>query len=424
MKTIFETVLLCIGALGLCHTSVDLHAAEDADRVRAVVAPSFQGLREQNVRRMDSKLSLNLLVKTLSVTRDEGIQAALLRGMLSGMEGRRNVAEPKGWPKVSARLSTGSHSEVGKLTQKLSQLFGDQAATQKTLATVRDPSAPANDRRSAMSALVTQRTPELRGILEVLLDDSALQVDAIRAYSTLADEQAPALLLARYPSLNFQAKRAVIETLATRKNYANALLAAIADQTVPRAEVPAYIARALSALLGEGFTVVYGDIQALSQDKAKLVSKYQTLLTPQRLAQADAREGRDIFAAVCAACHQLYGEGGKIGPDLTGSNRANIDYIVLNMIDPSADIPDAYRQITIETADGQMLVGTLAEEDDQRLVLNMVGQKPTLLKSDITRRTVSPLSMMPEELLPLLEDSQVLDLVKYLQTTKQVDLPQ
>ena len=70
-----------------------------------------------------------------------------------------------------------------------------------------------------------------------------------------------------------------------------------------------------------------------------------------------------------------------------------------------------------------MLVGTLAAEDGQRLVLNTVGQKLTVLKSDIDTRSLSPLSMMPEGLLPALPDSQVRDLVKYLQTTQQVDLP-
>ncbi len=133
-------------------------------------------------------------------------------------------------------------------------------------------------------------------------------------------------------------------------------------------------------------------------------------------------KGRVVFQTACAACHQLYGEGGVIGPDLTGSNRADIDYILQNMIDPSADVPDAYKQVTIITKGGQILVGTLAEEDDQRVVLNTVGQKATVLKSDVASRIISPMSMMPEGLLPTLQDSQVVDLVKYLQSTKQLTL--
>ena len=172
MKKTFDTTLMCLGLIWLCQTSVDLCAAENAEKVRPAVAPSFQRLREQNVRRMDSKSSLDLLVKTLNATKDEGIQAALLRGMLSGMAGRRNVAEPKDWQEAKAGLSKGADSEVGKLAQRISQIFGDQAATEKAIATVRDPSAPAGDRRSAMTSLVTQRHPELAGMLKTLVPGS------------------------------------------------------------------------------------------------------------------------------------------------------------------------------------------------------------------------------------------------------------
>jgi putative heme-binding domain-containing protein len=130
-----------------------------------------------------------------------------------------------------------------------------------------------------------------------------------------------------------------------------------------------------------------------------------------------------VFTASCAACHKIYGEGGVLGPDLTGSNRADLDYILLNMIEPSADIPDAYQLVTLHTNDGQVMGGTVAQEDDQRVVLHLVGQTTTVLKSDIAKREVSPMSMMPEGLLPTLQDAQVLDLVNYLRTTEQVDLP-
>jgi putative heme-binding domain-containing protein len=321
-------------------------------------------------------------------------------------------------------LAKSNDSKVRQLTQQLSQVFGDQSAILAALATVRNPSAKDEDRRSALQSLVTLRAPEVKDTLESLLDDKALQVDAIRAYGAIADSRAPKLILDRYIKLNFQGKRAAVETLSSRKEYANELLRALKSKTVPLEDVPIYIARSLSQLLGEHFTAAFGDVQKLTQDKAELIDKYRGLLTDKHMAKADAHKGRATFEMVCAACHQIYGRGGQIGPDLTGSNRGDIDYILLNMIDPSADVPDAYKQLTINTKDGQVLVGTLAAEDGQRLVLNTVGQKLTVLKSDIDTRSMSPLSMMPEGLLPALLDSQVRDLVKYLQTTQQVDLPQ
>ena len=116
----------------------------------------------------------------------------------------------------------------------------------------------------------------------------------------------------------------------------------------------------------------------------------------------------------------MYGEGGVIGPDLTGSNRADKDYILLNIIDPSFDMPEAYRMVTIQKKDGQILTGNVVEEDQQKVVLSMVGTKLTVLKVDIKKRSVSPVSMMPEGLLDNLSDTEFYNLIKYLQTEKQV----
>lgn len=385
--------------------------------------PSFDELRKQAIKRLDSRRSLNLLTKSLNSTKNPQTQAALMQGMVAGLAGQRNVPAPAGWSQAMASLSKSSNGEVVKLSLRLGQIFGVKAATQQAIATARNAKASTDARRSALQSLVTQRAPEVKGLLATLLNDKALQVDAIRAYGAIEDQNAPKQILKRYASLDFQAKRATVETLASRKNYATKLLGAIKDKTVPKQDIPTYLARNLSQLLGKSFDRTFGKIGALSQDKAATIAKYRKLLNAKRLGNGSVHEGRKIFELVCASCHTLYGKGAHIGPDLTGSNRGDIDYILLNMIDPSADVPDAYKSITINTKDGQVLVGTLAAEDGQRVVLNTVGQKLTVLKSDIKTRTVSKLSMMPEGLLPALSDAQVIDLVKYLQTKKQVALP-
>ena len=50
-----------------------------------------------------------------------------------------------------------------------------------------------------------------------------------------------------------------------------------------------------------------------------------------------------MFAKTCQQCHTLYGVGGKVGPDITGSNRPNLDYLLENILDPSAVIPNDYK---------------------------------------------------------------------------------
>ena len=121
----------------------------------------------------------------------------------------------------------------------------------------------------------------------------------------------------------------------------------------------------------------------------------------------------------------LYGEGGKVGPDLTGSNRANLDYILLNSVDPSYDVPDAYKTVSVLTIDGRVVNGVLAEEDATRIVLKTPEQpRVVIAKEDIDIRKVSPKSMMPDGQLDRMKQQDVLDLIKYLRTTRQVEIPQ
>ena len=383
----------------------------------------FQKQRELQVVKLNSAASLDLLSKTLAQTSDQAVQEGLLRGIVRGLEGRRSVAKPAGWDAVTAKLQHSPSGGIRGMIQQLNQVFGDEGAANQSIAKLKDRNVPVDERQEMLRTLVTQQNPQVRKLLTELLDDPPMRIAAIRSFAAINDPDAPVLLLSRYSKWDASTKQAVVETLAMRKNYASALLAALKAGKLPKQDIPAHVARPLSSLLGGAFTEIFGDLDEMSKDKTELVTRYTELLTPENLAKADPAKGRLVFTASCSVCHKLYGEGGVLGPDLTGSNRADIAYILLNMIEPSADIPEGYQLVTLHTKNGQILAGTVTQEDDQRVVLNMVGQTATILKGDITKREVSPVSMMPEGLLPSLQDAQVLDLVKYLQTTQQVDLP-
>ena len=248
-----------------------------------------------------------------------------------------------------------------------------------------------------------------------------MRIDAIRAFTTAPSSDAAKLLLNRYPTFEPEAQRAIIETLATRESYAEALHAALKDKKISRDALPAYIARSLSLLLGPEFTKEFG-VKELPANKEAEIAEYKALATPAAFDRATASSGRKVYQTICSACHVMYGEGGKIGPELTGSNRADLNYLLLNILYPSADIADAYKMVTIITKDGQALSGNISEEDNQKVVLNMVGQKSTIPKSDIKSRTVSDFSMMPSGLLQTLKSEEIIALFKYMQTKQQVPL--
>jgi putative heme-binding domain-containing protein len=376
-------------------------------------------------RATDETEAFEILIQSLTeVEKQPEVCSAIMRGMLSGMEGRRNVPAPLGWSILSERFAKSENADVRELSQRLSQIFGDMQATQQALALVKDVSADEGQRRSALQSLLEQQNVEASQLLESLLDEPALAVDAIRGYAVMGNESAPKILLDRYPKLAPALRRAAVETLATRKNYAEALLSAIVKKEVSREEIPVHVARSLAEILGESFTKVYGDIRPVAEDRERLLAKYKAMITPEAIADADASRGRVIFKKTCAACHLLYGDGGLVGPELTGSNRANLDYILLNSVDPSYDVPDAYKMVQILTTDGRAINGVLAEEDAVRIVLKTAEQpRVVIAKEDIETRKISPKSMMPDGQLDQLNPSEVIDLIKYLRTTEQVELP-
>jgi putative heme-binding domain-containing protein len=377
----------------------------------------------QAIDSVDETKSLELLVEALNSTNDSAIQTALMRGMLSGLEGRRNVSPPKSWSDLSKKLVDSDDRLVRDLSNQLSQIFGDRSAMTKALAVLQDPSATSNDRRKALRSLMALQSEEASALLESLLDEPGLRLDAIRGYAMVENPVAPSVLLGRYQQFNPEHQRAVIETLATRKPYAIVLFAAIKNNKISRDDIPVHVARSLKGILGNRFVQVFGEVKSIGADREKQMAKYKKMLTPATLANADASRGRAVFKKTCASCHLLYGEGGKVGPDLTGSNRANLDYILLNSVDPSYDVPDGYKMVTVVTIDGRLINGVVAEEDGTKLVLKTAEQpRVVIAKEDIEQRKVSPKSMMPDGQLDQMEKQQVIDLIKYLRTTEQVEI--
>ncbi|MGB0153260.1 MAG: c-type cytochrome [Verrucomicrobiales bacterium] len=391
-------------------------AASDRNEAAAL----FQRLRNGQLEPLNANQSLNLVTGALAKADSNETRASLLRGMKSGLEGQRNVDAPEGWSEISRKLSQNPSQDISALTRELGQIFGDETATQLALKRLQDRSVPGPERRAALRSLVAQQNPELSRILPQLLTHPAMQLDAIRAYAGIRVDQGAHQLLTAYPDLEPNLQRAIVETLASRKEYAEPLLTALREGQIDKKAIPTYTARSLSEMLGQPFTDVYGDMNDLSSDKEQLIAKYKTLLTSEAVSKGDIHAGKAVYDRTCSACHILYGKGGKIGPDLTGSNRADLDYILLNMLDPSGDIPEAYQLVTVTKNDGQVIAGTVSDEDDQRLILNSIGLQNTVLKSDIKERATSPYSMMPEGLLLALPDKDVIDLVRYLRTTQPV----
>jgi putative heme-binding domain-containing protein len=358
------------------------------------------------------------LVEVLRDIEDPAVQLDLLVGMRAGLEGRTSVASPPGWGAVYARLAKSPSSPVRRHAQALAILFDDAEAIAAARALALATSATADDRREAVRILAEKRLKGFAADLCKLVADPAVRGAALRGLAAYDDRAAPLAILAQYARCTPDEKQDALATLASRRDYAAALLAAIEKGTVPREDVTSFTARQLLALKDDGLRErverLWGTLRETPQDKLTKIARYTKLLTSEYLAQADLDAGQKLYERSCKQCHVLYGEGGKIGPDLTGSNRSNLEYILTNVIDPSAAIPREYRMVVVTTTAGRVLTGMVIERTAQRIVLQTTNERIVLLADDIEELVDSPLSMMPEGQFDQLTSEQVRDLVAYL----------
>jgi putative heme-binding domain-containing protein len=338
--------------------------------------------------------------------------------MRQGLEGRVDLAAPPGWAHLYDRLNSGDPA-VARLAADVARLFNDTATAQRNVAQVRSRKAPLQARRTSLLTLASQRRPELVPELRALLDDPALRTDAIRAIAAYDNESLGRLLVDRYGRLTAAEKSEAIQTLASRRRYARMLADALSASTIPRRDVPAFVARQMVRVLGPAFTDVWGPVDSANEEKA--FARYRGLLSDAALAGADPKRGRAVFLRTCGPCHKMYGEGGAIGPDLTGSNRGNRDYLLFNVLNPSGEVQDAYKMVVITTRDGRTLSGNIAAETARQITLRVIGRDPVVIsKADVQSREVTAVSMMPTGLFDTLEDPEILELVAFLRTVEPV----
>ncbi len=376
-------------------------------------------------RRALAEKQIEPVAAALARTPSATVRKALLEGLRNGLTslGRREVGPPPNWETVSVALTASADAPLRDLLNQVNQLFGDAKASAAQLALLRDANAPVAQRRDILRGLARDAYAPALPIALTLLDEELMRRDAIRALAAFDDPRIAQTLLARYANFAAADQAEALLTLSSRRSTAQALFGALRKNTVPKRDITAFAARQLQRVLGQSFVDFWGPVAQPADDKQADMAKFKRLLTDDALAHADVSHGRALFERTCTACHTLYGTGGNVGPDLTGSNRGNLDYILTEIINPSEVMQESYQLVTVTTRDGRTLSGNVAAEDDRQLTLRLVGQDTVLAKSEIQAREKSPVSMMPEGLLRALSTEEVRDLIGYLRTTAQVPLP-
>lgn len=371
----------------------------------------------------------NQVVQLLTTARKSDFQFDVLSGIDEALKGVQKATAPQSWKAAAETLANVTDPKVRELFQQLNALFGDGRALESLRAVVADKKAELPQRRRALATLLQSRSENLVPLIVGTFDEMDISQDAIRGLAAIGDPGTPDILLKNYNSLKSGgAKNAAVSTLASRPGWASRLLEAVQRGQVKRQEVSAADLRQLHSLsdaaVNDKVAAVWPQFDDSPTGKKAVYEKYKALLTTQRLSAANRSQGRIVFQQVCASCHTLFGEGAKIGPDITGSDRKSLDYLLDNTLHPSAIVPETYRVSNVAMKDDRVLSGIVLNQTDRMLTIQTATEKLTFEKSAIDKVQPSQLSMMPDGLLDALNEQQVVDLFAYLMSETQVELPE
>ncbi len=357
--------------------------------------------------------------RLLELAPDKASIDRLMSGFEQAFKGRSLAALPKELTAALANAGGGSIS--------LRIRSGDAASIDAGLKLIADADGDALQRIELVQTFGEIDEPRSVPVLLDLLsakNSDDLSAAALTSLQRYPGDEVGNAVLAAYPALQGDALAAAQTLLSSRKNWTRQLLEAVDAGRVAVDSLPLDLVRKLT---------LHGDSRI-----AELIAKHWRNLEGASSAQMQARireianllegetgdpsVGKEIYMTSCGKCHLLYGEGGRIGPDLTTYKRDDTLNILINIVNPSAEIREGFENFSIITDDGRVLNGFLADQDNQVVVLRGVdGQNVTIPRNTIEEMAAQKKSLMPEGLLDKLDARQLRDLFAYLRGSQPIN---
>ena len=408
---------------------------------RAACVPGAQhshwpSLRRAIARRMTGSDTQAARPDLLAAAAEEGPAGFedCLAGLDAGWRGRHQVDRPTGWTDLRAAIgeTPDGAPRRGPLLDtaaRLDALFGDPRGIDRLADTARDAGLPPPTRAAALDALVDVKADEARHLAQGLLLEPGLSLAAIRSLlATGADEDAR-MIVDAYPHLDEADRDAALSALAARVSWGGILIDGVEDGRIPNTAITPLLTRQLAGL-GDALlrsrldafgpppttadVVSTANVVSTADVVSTRLDAWKARLSPQVLAGGDPAAGRSVWQKQCAACHRMHGEGGSLGPDLTGSGRRDLDYLLANIVTPSATVSPDYRMKQVVLADGRVLSGIVIRRTAELLLLRTQTGEEAIPVDDVDEVIDGGVSLMPEGILERLDEAEVADLFRFL----------
>jgi putative heme-binding domain-containing protein len=305
---------------------------------------------------------------------------------------------------------------------RLALRFGLTDATALATARAADRSLSSGERAEFIRTLGELREPAHRELLLGFLADN--EPDAVRSVALLALQRFTANeiathVIASYRSMPPSQKDKARDLLVSRPAWSATALAAVESGTLPAADFSLDQVRRVFLHKERELTAraekVWGQVRpaTIREKQGRILAVSQILAR----GKGNLIRGKPLVEKTCLNCHQLFGEGQQIGPDLTAVDRKNLEVLLPNVIDPGAVIREGFQQYNVATRDGRILSGLLVASGAGTItILDAKGVRSPLREADVDAISRAETSLMAEGLLDPFSDQELCDLFAYLRS--------
>ncbi|HEY1062270.1 MAG TPA: c-type cytochrome [Daejeonella sp.] len=362
----------------------------------------------------------NSAARLIKLSPSKDLSKVLISGLNEGLRGR-DILELS--PELMRAIQPFQSSFFGG-PLALGIQKKDVKAVNQALNIIVDDNSSIDHRRTYIKLMgqtdLPQSVPALLKVVESSKSSAALKETALQSLERYNMNEIGVRVASIYPQMrgDLGVREAAMDLFASRRNWARELLSSIENtKKISKNDVTEQVARRLKLLndpmITKSVERIWPNLKLVaSSEKNTMIAKYIKII---RSGEGDSKRGRVLFLRSCGGCHRLFKEGGDIGPDLTGYERRNINSMLLNIIDPNADIREGYVIHRVTTTDGRSLEGKiLARNGDSFTLQSLNGKEITLSSKQIKEMKAQQISTMPERILDSLTEQEVKDIFSYI----------
>ena len=327
----------------------------------------------------------------------------------------------RGWPKGRpAALGGVADAAVASLVTKLSpegqgqlvalaQATGSRALDERVgeiaaalLTTLDDVKADETDRAAAAERFIMLKVADPAAVTELLARVGGRVSPELAAglFAAIGRSEAAGTagkVLDALPSLTPQVREAAVRTVLANRDWAAELVGRLEAGTVSLGDLPVVERAKLTEhpdrkVRDRAKKILASGGGLPSPDRQKVIDG----ILPVVRAGGDAARGKAVYKEHCGKCHRHSGEGGKVGPELTGMAVHPAHELLIHILDPNRSVEGNYRAYTVTTDEGRVFTGLLAAESKTAIeIVDAEGKRHAIQRDAIDEFAASPNSLMP-----------------------------